>query len=215
MLRMFNPACMPTRVDAAGGVARCVHWQTAFISKPLSYGRPSGVAYEYSNLGFALLGRVISTASGQAFRDFISQRILVPLGMHDTCWSDLDCADRDRLALGYARIDGDWIAQPIQQPGAFSSIGGLYSSVGDLAIWLAGFMDAWDQTRGEDLGSSHPLSMASRREMQQVHTTQPLSLGAPGVGLQRVESGGYCYGWLTAPFSHNYLRSYSPLHTHI
>ena len=70
-------------------------------------------------------------------------------------------------------IDGEWSTHgaEIQKPGAFSALGGLYSTVADLAIWVAGFLDAWP---ARDESDAHPLCRASRREMQQVHTAQPV-----------------------------------------
>jgi len=162
---------------------------TALIGEPKTQARPAGVAYEYSNLGFTLLGRVIQNAAGcasaPAMLDYISERIMKPLGMTDTAWSD-DHLDKARLAAGYHLVDDDWIPQPIQKPGAFSALGGVYSSVADLAVWVGGFIDAWPP---RDEPDNHPLSRASRREMQKIHSTMPLDLGADGPELH-----GYCLG---------------------
>jgi CubicO group peptidase (beta-lactamase class C family) len=164
---------------------------TALIGTPKTHGRPAGVAYEYSNLGYTLLGRVIqnATKSGSAIEmlDFISERIIKPLGMKDTAWTD-DNLDKSRLTTGYVLIDGEWSTRgaEIQKPGAFAALGGIYSTVADLAVWVAGFIDAFP---ARDETDNHPLSRASRREMQKIHTVQPLSLsdGMP-------KSGGYCFG---------------------
>eukprot|EP01048_Picozoa_sp_COSAG05_P017471 COSAG05_NODE_2387_length_3132_cov_1.598088_5_plen_297_part_00 len=105
---------------------------TALIAEGKTFGRSPGVAYEYSNLGFTLLGRVIGNATGRPTLQFIQERLITPLGMKDTHWSNLELdaiAEARRLALGYHRIEGEWVAQPIQQPGAFSALGGLYSTV--------------------------------------------------------------------------------------
>ena len=136
---------------------------------------------------------MIQNATGQPYRDVVTERIIAPLGLRNTTWSD-DGVDPARLATGYAFVDGEWIAQPIQSPGAFSALGGLYSTVADLAVWVAGFIDAWPPRDGDD---QHPLSRASRREMQQVVTTMPLQLGA-GEGLLRAQAHGYCFGLMSA-----------------
>jgi len=163
---------------------------TALVGKPKSFSRTSGVAFEYSNFGFTLLGRVVQNATGRPFRDVVSERIIAPLGLTSTTWSD-EGADPARLATGYALIDGAWVAQPIQAPGEFSALGGLYSTVADLAVWVAGFIDAWPP---RDRGDTHPLSRASRREMQQVCTMMPLQIGRHGEGLLRAQVHGYCMG---------------------
>eukprot|EP01048_Picozoa_sp_COSAG05_P017470 COSAG05_NODE_2387_length_3132_cov_1.598088_4_plen_188_part_00 len=66
------------------------------------------------------------------------------------------------------------------------------TQVNDLAIWVSGFIDAWPPRSGDD---SHPLSRASRREMQQVHTAMPLAVADTSAGaLLGVQASGYCFG---------------------
>lgn len=166
---------------------------SALIGSPKTYGRAPGVAYEYSNLGYTLLGKLIQNAAGcsgaSAMLEYISMRIIQPLGMKDTAWTD-DNLDKTRLATGYVDIDGKWSTHgaEVQTPGAFSALGGIYSTVADLAIWVAGFLDAWP---ARDEPDSHPLCRASRREMQQVQTAQPIEFtGTVG----SISAGGYCFG---------------------
>ena len=166
---------------------------TVLMGEPKTFARTSGIAFDYSNIGFTLLGRIIQNVTGQPYRDVVTERIIAPLGLRDTTWSD-DGIEPARLATGYALVDGEWVAQPIQSPGAFSALGGLYSTVADLAIWVAGFIDAWPPRDGDD---PHPLSRASRREMQQVVTAMPLQLGT-GEGLLRAQAHGYCFGLMSA-----------------
>ena len=49
-----------------------------------TFAWPPGVVFEYSNLGYGILGRVITTASGREYREFVRDRILAPLGMTST-----------------------------------------------------------------------------------------------------------------------------------
>ena len=166
---------------------------TALLGTPRTLARAPGVAFDYSNIGFTMLGRVLDRAGGQPYRDLVRERIIDPLGLRDTTWSEAG-ADRSRLACGYALEDGAWVEQPVQAPGAFSALGGLYSTVADLAVWVQGFIDAWPPRAGDD---GHPLSRASRREMQQVATALPLQIG-DGAGLLRAQAHGYCLGLMSA-----------------
>ena len=140
-------------------------------------------------MGFTLLGKVIQNAtnspSAPAMLELIEKKLMIPLGMTDTAFSD-DNLDKVRLTNGYHMIDNEWVVQPIQKPGTFSALGGVYSTVADLAIWVTGFIDAYP---ARDEPDSHPLSRASRREMQKIHTTMPLELSRNGPAL-----GGYCFG---------------------
>lgn len=104
-----------------------------------------GTAYEYSNLGFVILGRVIQNATGRNFREVVSDKILKPLGMMSTVWVESGLDNR-RVARGYARLDDqghakgpraamaanaqvEWVEQQVQGTGTFAALGGLYSSV--------------------------------------------------------------------------------------
>jgi CubicO group peptidase (beta-lactamase class C family) len=128
-----------------------------------------GTAYEYSNLGYALLGCVVEAASGLPYRDFVEQHLISPLGMTSTGF-DTSVAPSGGLATGHTKVDGRWQALPFSSPGVFSAIGGLFSTVEDLCRWVRWFGDAFPARDDEDAG---PLSRASRREMQQAHRAIP------------------------------------------
>jgi CubicO group peptidase (beta-lactamase class C family) len=153
------------------------------IASGLSFAWTPGTAYEYSNTGYALLGRVIMAASGgQPYADVVTRRLLEPLGMRSSVFQAED-VPRSRLAQGY-RPDpgGGWVEVPFAGHGSYAPMGGLFSSVGDLATWVAGFTDAFPPRDGgtRDGGdragvrtASHPLRRASRRELQQPHRALP------------------------------------------
>ena len=163
------------------------------MSTPKTHARVPGVAFDYSNIGFTLLGQVISNVCADAYQDVISERLLGPLGLAGTTWSG-EVVDPSRLAAGYHLIDGVWVEQPVQEPGAFSALGGLHSTVADLAVWVQGFVDAFPP---RDAPDRHPLSRASRRELQQIVTAIPLQLETDHAGALSVRSDGYCLGLLS------------------
>lgn len=163
------------------------------MSTPKTHARVPGVAFDYSNIGFTLLGQVISNVCADAYQDVIRERLLEPLGLADTTWSG-DAVEPARLAAGYHLIDGVWVEQPVQEPGAFSALGGLHSTVADLAVWVQGFVDAFPP---RDAPDNHPLARASRRELQQIVTAIPLQLETGHAGALAVRSDGYCLGLLS------------------
>ena len=132
-----------------------------------------GSRYEYSNLGYALLGRVIELISGVTFPEFVTREIFEPLKLNDSSFS-LESSQATNVAVGYRRRGDEWLAQEFAQPGSFSSIGGVFSSARDLAKWAAWLGAALDLTSSE----SGPLSLSSRRELQQMHIPMPFSSGA-------------------------------------
>lgn len=142
----------------------------ALLRGGLGRSNTPGTAYEYSNTGFAMLGRVIDKVTGSDYTTQIRQRFLEPLGMVDTAFetSGLDSA---RIATGHRineRSDATrFEAEPFDSPGVYGAMAGLYSTVDDLAAWVR-FLAAADAPDAADR-SQDLLGTASRREMQQIH----------------------------------------------
>ena len=117
--------------------------------------------------------------------------ILRPLGMTSTYW-EASAVPPGRLAKGYRR-DGEALAEePILADGAFGSMGGLFSTVRDLARYTAYFLSAWPPRDDADAG---PVARASLREMQQVARFYQATARrtAPDAPLH-LAAGGYAYG---------------------
>ncbi|MGZ5297247.1 MAG: serine hydrolase domain-containing protein [Actinomycetota bacterium] len=138
---------------------------TEFLERGQSFAWMPGTAFEYSNLGYAILGRVITNVTGQEYRDVVRSRLLEPMGMTSTGYEAGEFP-AERLATGYVRRDDAFVEEPFDGYGAFAAMGGLFSTVRDLARWVDGFARAF--APGDD-ADDHPLSRASRLEMQQVH----------------------------------------------
>jgi CubicO group peptidase (beta-lactamase class C family) len=132
------------------------------INDGISFSNVPGIAYEYSNLGFALLGHIITKVSGKSYEQYITENILKPLGMKDTKWeySDVPAA---QLAHGYRWQNQQWIEQPILHDGAYGAMGGLITSIEDFSKYVALHQSAWPPRNGEDAG---PIKRSSIREMQ-------------------------------------------------
>ena len=126
-------------------------------------GWAPGTRFEYSNLGYALLGKVIEAVTGAAYADAVRGRILAPLGLAATGFEAGEF-DPETLARGYQRGAAGWTELPFDGHGAFAPMGGIFSTVADLARWSAGFAAAFPARDGADDG--HPLGRATRREMQ-------------------------------------------------
>ena len=65
-----------------------------FLINKSSFSNPPGIAYEYSNLGFALLGKIITKVSGKRYQDYIKKNIWEPLGMKTTTYEYGRCCSR-------------------------------------------------------------------------------------------------------------------------
>src|SRR5258707_3082396 len=52
-----------------------------WLAKGLPFSTAPDTAYEYSNYGFALLGRIVTKASGIPYRTYLEKNILAPIGL--------------------------------------------------------------------------------------------------------------------------------------
>ena len=163
---------------------------SALMAEGIPFSNPPGVAYEYSNYGFAILGRVISRASGTPYRDFMRTRILDPLGLSATTL-EASAVPRSQIAHGYRWEDERWKEEPPLPDGAFGAMGGMLTSLDDLARYVAWMVDAWPPRDGAERG---PLRRASRREMQQVWRMGPATVRRDAAGATELAAGGYGYG---------------------
>jgi CubicO group peptidase (beta-lactamase class C family) len=158
----------------------------------LSFAWAPGTRFEYSNTGYGILGRLITNVAGREYRDVVRERLLRPLGMDSTGYLESE-VDADRKARGYVWRDARYLDEPIDGYGALAAMGGIFTTIEDLARWVSGFLDAAPPRDGPE--GPHPLSRASRREMQQpmvpveYRVTQPTTDAAP-----QLELAGYGFG---------------------
>ena len=137
----------------------------ALLAGGVSFNWAPGTCFEYSNLGYAILGLVVAAASGVPYDEFIRTRLLAPLDMSRTGFTAEEFLAAE-LATGYRRGPDGWQELPFDPYGAFAPMGGVFSCVADLATWTAGFAAAFPPDGAAGAGAAHPLAAASRRQMQ-------------------------------------------------
>jgi CubicO group peptidase (beta-lactamase class C family) len=171
---------------------------SAMIRAGIPFSNAPGVAYEYSNFGFAILGRIVANVSDpsgtprvQAFTTYVNANVLRPLGMASTTLEPARVPP-DRLAHGYRWEDERWKDEPLLANGSFGSMGGMLTTLSDLGRYVGAFLAAWPPRDGPEPG---PIKRSSLREMQQVWRPAPafVSKSPGGMGVQ-LSSGGYGYG---------------------
>jgi CubicO group peptidase (beta-lactamase class C family) len=168
----------------------------AFLKTGVSFATVPGTRYAYSNLGYALLGMVVARTSGVSFRNYVTTHLLRPLGMPSTVWEAGDVPP-SRLATGYAR-DGDrWLPEPRPADGAFDAAGGLYTSLRDLARYVAFNMAAYPPRDEIETG---PVRRSTLREMHEGQRWMRRGDRDRPVAWQRdgelgLSAGSYGFGW--------------------
>jgi CubicO group peptidase (beta-lactamase class C family) len=164
---------------------------SAMMRGGIPFSTAPGTSYEYSNFGFAILGRIVANVSGMPYPRYITERVLLPLGMTSTVL-EASAVPPDRLAHGYRLRDGEWIEEPPLPDGAFGPMGGMLTSLSDLGRWAGFMLDAWP---ARDEAEAGPLRRASLREMQQVSRYSGASaVRDTAVATMVLSAGGYGYG---------------------
>jgi len=163
----------------------------AMIRGGIPFSNPPGIAYEYSNYGFAILGRIVARVSGQPYATYVRENILTPLAMSSTTMEAAQVAP-DRLAHGYRWEDERWKEEPPLPDGAFGAMGGMLTSIHDLGRWVGFLMSAWPPRSDPEEG---PVRRASVREMQELWRSRPSRVTATGGdSVIELSSGGYGFG---------------------
>jgi CubicO group peptidase (beta-lactamase class C family) len=117
--------------------------------KPVSGFRAK---YDYDNLLYMVAGEVVAKVSGMSWEDFISTRILQPLGMNATAPSFKLLKDSSNVIDPHAPVNGkvqvvrrDWSANT-------NAAGGIYSNLTDMCKWITMHMN--DGKYGPDLAKT-------------------------------------------------------------
>ena len=91
---------------------------------------PPGDHFDYSNLGYGILGEAIRQVSGKSYADFLRDEIFLPLGMEHASVG-IGPAAQKYAAVRYSSING-------RRPVAYSAspaASGIYCSAHDLALF--------------------------------------------------------------------------------
>ena len=133
--------------------------------------------YKYSNLGYTILGQVLSQIAGVPYKKYVLDHILKPLGMNR---SGFDLAELPAgLATGYAVFGNEPIEKaPYLNFGAMAPAGQLFSSVLDMSRFVSlQFLEEDSEGAADDNRIHSILEPATIREMH-----MPVYIGKKWVG---------------------------------
>jgi CubicO group peptidase (beta-lactamase class C family) len=125
----------------SGPVSR---WEETLVAAlpHLKYFAASGTAFQYSNIGYAILGAALGRAAGQPYVKWEREHILGPLHMEHTDF-ELNDAIAPNLATGYeigrdGTVDADVAAREHRTGRGYKvPNGAIYTTVDDLARFVA------------------------------------------------------------------------------
>lgn len=134
-----------------------------------------GTTWDYSNVGYGLLGHLASRIGGKDLRERSVRRIFAPLGMRHTSWTIKGTPERLR-ATPYDVVDDALV--PVEAVGSPDwSAGMLRSSVSDFTRFVA----AW--TNGGVMGGSRLIGERALAQMLHMETPAGLPAWLTGQGL--------------------------------
>ena len=155
-----------------------------------------GDTFRYNNFGFATLGQVVHQISGKTLREFVTERILEPLGMVSSHYYDHRRIVPQR-ANGYSRRNGEHVNPMPLRPYVYDGSGGLLTNLLDYAQWDAA------------LRSDFLLSAEIKEKMWTKFTLNDGSEGNYGFGWFPGEVGGervVFHGGSTQGFTSHIVR---------
>ena len=165
-----------------------------FIGKQISFSNPPDIAYEYSNLGFALLGKIVTNVSGIRYQDYIKKNIWEPLGMKTTTYEYAD-VPTDKLAHGYRWLNDKWNEETLLHDtpdGSWGSMGAMISSIDEFASYMAFHLSAWPPNNTMDDGLIKRSSVREMHHPWRVNGFNP-NYSFPN-GRVCATTTAYCYG---------------------
>jgi CubicO group peptidase (beta-lactamase class C family) len=165
-----------------------------FIKSGISFSTNPSSHFEYSNLGYGLLGRIVSNVSGQHYQDYVIEKILRQLGMND-CEFEYEKIPGEKLALGYRWEDDQWKPEALLKDGSYASMGGMICTIDDFAKYMSFLLSAWPPRNEDEVG---PVKRNSAREMQQPWKFRAISPNYKthsGELCPRTGSYGFGLGW--------------------
>lgn len=178
----------PELEDAAAGPIEDWGYKILASIPHTRYDTLPGARYQYSNIGYGVLGYTLQRAAGTSFMDLVEDRIFEPLGMRASTF----IAGPDlwrRVAVGFVNWD-DGTVDPhlpaVEHEGRGYKVpnGGVYATVGDLATFAAAVMGMTEHEL---------LEPATRRQVMTVQTPEDPDSGY-GLGFSiravALEGGG-------------------------
>jgi len=164
------------------------------LKDKLSFSNAAGDAFEYSNLGYAILGLIVTEVSQMPYQEFIRKHIWQPLGLQQASWDYKDIAP-DKLVQGYSWKTDAWQEAPMLADGSFGAMGGMITSIEAFSRYVALHQQASPARDEEDLG---PISRTALREMQKPWQFDELDTSfkfLSGESCTMVSAYGYGLRW--------------------
>jgi len=108
-------------------------------------------AFIYQNIMYLAAGGVVEAVAGMPWADFVRSRLFGPLGMTETVASLEETRGRPNVASPHAYVDGALVPIENASVDPVAPAGAVWSSVHDMAKWLAMLLADGETPTGERL----------------------------------------------------------------
>lgn len=151
--------------------------------------------FQYNNLMYMTAGRLIEVLTGTSWEDAVRQRILAPLAMDATVFSNADAQLAPDFARPYRFEDGALGEIPFREVGNAGPAGSISSSANDMSRWLLAHL------RQGEVGGRRLIAPAT---LTQLHTPQMALAQLPEKPY--TSATAYAMGWFVDAYrGHNRL----------
>jgi CubicO group peptidase (beta-lactamase class C family) len=165
-------------------------FSTDEIIAKLRYIKPATsfrASYAYDNLLYIVAGKIIAEKTGKPWGEAIHERILAPLGMHDTKTSVAEMLASSDYSAPHSKInDKISVVKPMPVPNAVGAVG-INTSAEDIARWMTLLLNNGKMENGTQLFSS--------KQAAELWTEQtPMRIREPRPALAATKPNFFAYG---------------------
>ncbi|MCP3101144.1 serine hydrolase [Myxococcus sp. K15C18031901] len=149
--------------------------------------------YAYDNILYLVAGKVIEKVSGRHWRDFVRERIFLPLAMKDSSTLSKALRVSANVATPHAKADG--VLKPISPMGFDNNApaAAINSTVNDLAKWMLTQLGRGVVPGTE--GKKRLFSEAQSKEMWAAQTVMSVPEPSKALTGLRANFAAYALGW--------------------
>ncbi|MGI4870826.1 MAG: serine hydrolase [Janthinobacterium lividum] len=150
--------------------------------KPVSSFRSR---FDYDNSLYIVAGEVVARVSGQSWDDFVTARLLRPLGMSHSATNFARLPDATDVIDAHAPVDGKIQVVRRDLNTLLGPAGGLYSSVADLSKWAIMLLG----------GPGAPAPLLKPATQRELWTPQTILPTGPTLPPYNTHFSAYGLGW--------------------
>ena len=182
--RPINIEDLMTHTSGLPASASLFHGEPKTLAELVSEGAHStllfqpGTQWNYSNIGYDILGRIVEVVSKKPFDVFLHDRLFAPLGMDETIFV-VPPDKRLRMATLYTYTDG----KLVPQKATWGTITGIPSPAGGLVSTASDMLRFNQMMLNRGILNGQPVLSPAAVELMTVSHTGDIKAGwVPGVG---------------------------------